>query len=154
MALEPERFISNIFRIDNPNTIRFWGIAGIVFFGLAEIYGIIKLFDKEAGLIIVFNGFTDNTNASSVGLIEWTDITGIRTQQVMSTKFLLIAIETPDQYLAKAKQGLSKKLMKANLNSYGTPLSINSNTLKYNFEALEKIVQTEFKKIKTQGYKG
>ncbi len=154
MALDAEKFIPNIFGIDNPSTIRFWGISGIVFFGLAMIYGITKLFDKKAGLILNADGITDNTNAASIGLIEWTDITGIRTEQIMSTKFLLIDIEEPEKYIKKAKNKMRAKLMKANWNSYGTPLSITSNTLKYNFEELEKLIRLEFEKIKTQGNKG
>lgn len=148
LVSEPEKFISNIFRINDPNEIRFWGIAGIVFFGLAEIYGIIKLFDKKVGLIIDSLGITDNTSAVSIGLIEWPDISGIRTEQIMSTKFLLIDVENPKKYLDKAKNGMKKKLMEANLHSYGTPFSITSNTLKYNFWELEKLIQLEFNKYK------
>lgn len=110
MVSEPQKFISNIFIINNPNAIRFLGIAGIVFFGLAGIYGIIKLFDKKAGLIIDSSGITDNTSAVSIGLIEWSDILGIRTEQIMSTKFLLIDVENPKKYLDKAKNGMKKNL--------------------------------------------
>jgi hypothetical protein len=45
---------------------------------------------------------------------------------------------------------MRSKLMKANLNSYGTPLSITSNTLKYNFDALEKLIHLEFEKNKSK----
>ena len=58
LALNPENFIPNIFRIRNPDVIRFWGIVGTLFFGLALAYGIKKLFDKRPGLIIDENGIT------------------------------------------------------------------------------------------------
>jgi hypothetical protein len=148
ITINPEIFIQNIFRITNPQIIRIGGIAGILFFGAGCIYGIKKLFDKKIGLIIDSNGITDNSNASSIGLIEWNDISEIRIKQVMSTKFLLIDIVNPDKYIGKAKNGVQTKLLKANMNMYDTPLSITSNTLKYDFEELEKIIQTEFKKIK------
>ncbi len=92
IASNPERFIPNIFRINNPEIIRIGGIVGILFFGVAGFNGIKKLFDKKIGLTIDSNGITDNSNSSSIGLIEWNDITKIRTKQVMSTKFLLINI--------------------------------------------------------------
>jgi len=148
IATNPEIFIPNIFRITNPEIIRIGGIMGILFFGAAGIYGIKKLFDKKVGLIIDSNGINDNSNASSIGLIEWSDISEIRTKQVMSTKFLLIDILNPDKYIAKAKNGFQAKLMKANMNMYETPLSITTNTLKYDFGKLEKLIQTEFKKNK------
>lgn len=50
-----------------------------------------------------------------IGLIEWNDITGICTEQVMSTKFLLIDIANPEKYIGKAKNIAQKKLMKANM---------------------------------------
>ncbi len=52
LALNPENFIPNIFRIRNPDFIIFWGILGTLFFGLAIAYGIRKLFDKKPGLLI------------------------------------------------------------------------------------------------------
>ncbi len=138
--LFPDKFITQIFR--NPEIIRIVGIASVLFFGAAGIYGLRKLFDKTVGLTIDKNGITDNTNASSVGLIEWDDITEIKTEQVMSTKFLLIFAANPDKYLDRVN-GFKKKLLIGNMKMYGTPLSITSNTLKYKFDDLEKLVSNK-----------
>jgi hypothetical protein len=123
----------------NPTMVKSVGIASILFFGATGIYGIKKMFDKTIGLTIDENGIFDNTNASSVGLIKWADITEIKTEQVASTKFLLIYTANPDFYLDKVK-GFKRKLMEGNNRMYGTPLSITSNTLKYNFNDLEQII--------------
>jgi hypothetical protein len=144
---KPENFVSSIYR--NIALIRFAGMLSIVFFGVCAIYGVIKLFDKKYGLIIDKNGITDNTNASSVGLISWADISSIETQQVMSTKFLLIFITNPDKYLNRIT-GLKRKLLQANLRMYGTPLSITSNSILCNFDDLERLITSnlnEFQKI-------
>ncbi|KAA5532525.1 hypothetical protein F0919_17225 [Taibaiella lutea] len=119
------------------------GIAAILFFTTIGIYAIKKLFDKKTGLIIDENGILDNTNASSIGLIKWTDITVIKTEQIASTKFLLIYTINPGFYLDKAK-GLTKKLMAGNNSMYGTPLSITSGALKCNFNNLEKLINDRF----------
>tara|TARA_R110001592_G_scaffold307299_3_gene581085 strand:- start:124532 stop:125083 length:552 start_codon:yes stop_codon:yes gene_type:complete len=145
VAIYPEKFIPNIFKIANPEIIRTGSIIGFLFFCATGIYGIRKLFDKKAGLIIYSEGIFDNTNASSIGLIEWIDIIEIRTEQIMSTKFLLIVIVNPEKYIGKAKNGMQVKLLKANMSLYKTPLSITSNTLKLNFGELEKLIQTEFR---------
>lgn len=123
----------------NPTMVKGVGISSILFFGATGIYGIKKMFDKTIGLTIDENGIFDNTNASSVGFIKLTDITAIKTEQVASTKFLLIYTTNPDFYLDKVK-GFKRKLMEGNNRMYGTPLSITSNTLKYNFNDLEKII--------------
>jgi len=134
-----------------PEMIQIIGVIDILFFGAAGFYGIKKMFDKKVGLIIDSNGITDNSNESSIGLIEWNDITEIRTKQVVSTKFLLIDIVNPEKYIGKAKNRIQARLMKANMNIYETPLSITSNTLKYDFGELEKLIQTEYKKNKNVG---
>lgn len=137
--LLPDKFTTTF--LGSPKTIMIVGVSSVLFFGAAGIYGLIKLFDKSTGLIIDENGITDHSNASSVGLVEWPDILEIRTEQVMSTRFLLIFVSNPDKYLDKAS-GFKRKLMKANMKMYGTPLSITSNTLRHNFDDLERLVMS------------
>ncbi len=64
----------------------------------------------------------------------------------MSTKFLLIEVKNPEKYIKNAKGGMKARFMKTNMKMYGTPLSITSSTLKYGFNELEKLIQTEFEK--------
>jgi hypothetical protein len=136
--INPDTFISPIFR--NPQILRLTGIAAVLFFGATGIYGLRKLFDKKVGLIVDEIGITDYTNASSVGLIDWVDITEIETEEVMSTKILLIFTLNPDKYLNRVN-GFKRKLMQGNMKMYGTPLAITSNTVNYNFDALEKLIK-------------
>ena len=136
--INPDKFISRIMR--NTQIIRIAGIAGVLFFGAVSIYGTKKMFDDRVGLTIDDNGIIDNTNASSIGLIKWSDITEIRTEQVMSTKCLLIFTSDPNGILEKVS-GMKRKLMAGNIKMFGTPLSITSTTLKYNFSDLEKLLK-------------
>lgn len=129
----------------NPAVAKVAGISGILFFGATGIYGIKKMFDNKVGLTIDDNGILDNTNASSIGLIKWADITEIKTEQVMSTKFLLIFTKDPNGILEKVR-GMKRKLMVGNMKMYGTPLSITSTTLKYNFNDLEKLLKERLNK--------
>jgi hypothetical protein len=124
----------------NPTLVKGVGIASILFFGATGIYGIKKMFDNNVGLTVDSNGIIDNTNASSIGLVKWENITEIRTEQVMLTKFLLIFTNDPDGILEKVS-GFKRKLMAGNMKMYGTPLSITSTTLKYNFDDLEKLLK-------------
>jgi hypothetical protein len=128
----------------NSTIVKGIAILGIVFFGSTLFYGIKKMFDNIIGLTIDDNGIFDNSNASSVGLIEWSDITLILSEQVASTKFLLIFTNKPEEYIARAK-GLKKKLMQANNKMYGTPLSISATTLRCNFKDLEKLLKEKLK---------
>jgi len=142
-AVKPEDFVSPIFR--SPEVIRISGIAGVLFFGVGIIFIGWKLFDNKPGLIIDEFGITNNTNATSMGLIEWNDITGIEKKQVMSTRFLLLHVNNPEKYIQRAKNIISKRAIEMNFKTYGTPISITSNSLKINFEELETLITREFK---------
>jgi hypothetical protein len=143
-VIKPEEFVTPITR--NRTLTIALGLLGILFFGGCFIYGVIKLFDKRAGLVIDESGITDNSNATSVGLIAWEDILSIETQQVASTKFLLIIVKNPEVYLERAK-GIKRRLLKANMRYYGTPLSITSTSLNYDFDDLEKLVKSGLEKF-------
>ena len=134
---------------DPPLFIKAAGIAGILFFGAAGIVGVRKMFDTVIGLTIDEHGIVDNSNATSVGLIKWSDIIEIKTAQVQSTKFLLIFVKNPDYYLNQVK-GLKRKGMEMNKRLYGTPLSITSSTLNYNFNDLEKLLNGRLEEQREQ----
>ena len=142
MVINPEKFVSSIFR--NQETIRISGIAGVVFFGICFVIIVLKLFDKKPGLIIDQFGITNNSNATSMGLIEWDDITGIEKKQIMSTKFLILHTNKPEKYINRAKHSISKYAMKLNFKTYGSPISIASNSLKINFDELETLITSEY----------
>ena len=95
--LKPEIFISPFVR--TPLFIQIIGIVTVLFFGIAGVYGCRKLFDRRMGLVIDLDGIYDNSNASSIGLIKWDDIINIKTEQISSTKFLLIYIKNPEAYI-------------------------------------------------------
>lgn len=145
-AVKPEDFVSPIFR--SPEIIRISGIAGVCFFGVGIIFIVWKLFDNKPGLIIDDVGITDNSNAMSMGLIEWKDINRIEKKQVMSTKFLILHTNNPEKYIRRAKNFISRRAVEMNVKTYGSPLSITSNSLKINFEDLETLITRELKNNK------
>lgn len=126
--------------------IKLLGIISILFFGTCGFFIAKKLFDTTVGLRIDDKGITDNSNAVSVGLIEWDDITGIQSLEIASSKMLLIKIKNPEKYINRATNLLSKKAMKANNSMYGSPISIISNSLKIKFSKLEELILSELEK--------
>ncbi|WP_299122209.1 STM3941 family protein [uncultured Tenacibaculum sp.] len=144
-VLEPERFAS----IGYPKNIVFIsGLAGVLFFGLCFVFIARKVFSGKAGLTINDDGIIDNSNATSVGLIEWKDITGVKSWGTGSAKVIVILTSEPEKYIERSKNIISKKAMKANNRIYGSPLSIISNSLKINFSELEKLILEQIDKRK------
>ena len=122
-----------------PTLLKVTGYSAIIFFGAVGVYGFYKLFDSKPGLIIDKEGIHDNSNASSAQLIKWEQIRGLKIEQVMSTKFILIDIYDPEAFMEKIG-GLQKRLMKGNYKIYGTPISIISNSLNCDTDYLFKII--------------
>ncbi len=123
-----------------PIFLRIVGAISILFFGAAGIVGLKKIFQKAPGLILNESGIIDSSSGVSLGLIKKQDIIGINKVKIASTKILLIEVSNPEEYVAKAPNAAVKKLLKMNQQQYGTPLSINSTTLKIKFEELEKML--------------
>jgi hypothetical protein len=115
------------------------GYIGIIFFGVAGIYIFFKLFDSRPGLTIDQSGIYDNSSAAAGHLIKWEIIRGLRVEQVMSTKLILIDIENPEQFMEQAS-GLKRKLMQGTFRMYGTPVSLSSAGLQCNFDELHELL--------------
>lgn len=142
--VDPEKFINLIFR--NPITIRIIGIFSIAFFGMCGVFIFKKLFSKKNGLIIGNIGITDNSKATSIGLVKWTDITGIRALKVVSQKFIMIDVSNPEHYIELKNNRIGKMAMKANYKKYGSPISITTNSLKLNFDEIKKTIEKQYEK--------
>ncbi len=146
LILNPEQHTTIRYR--SPELLRIIGIITVSFFGICLIFAIRKLFDPKKGLIINNNGIIDNTSATSIGLIEWSDITGIATIKVSSTKIIMVYTDKPEKYIERAKNRIAKKVMKANSKLYGSPLSIVSTSLKIKHKQLENLLLNELGKRK------
>lgn len=101
----------------------------MLFFGLVCVVVIRKLVDNRPGLIIHRQGIVDNSSGVSAGLIPWGDIEDIEISQVMNQKFIMIIVNNPEFYLNKVNNPLKKNAIKMNYLSYGSPISISSNSL-------------------------
>ncbi|WP_235299180.1 STM3941 family protein [Portibacter marinus] len=133
----------------DPLILRTLGIICIIFFAGAGILGFNKIRDRRTGLVINNQGIIDHSNASSIGLIRWKEISDIEATKVMSTKFLLVKLKNPDEYISRAETNMKRKLMSVNHRTYGTPVTITSDRLKYDSNALEQLIKSEFDKHKS-----
>jgi hypothetical protein len=101
---------------------------------------------KGFGLIISERGIEDNSNATSVGLIEWGDIEGIESMEVKNSRFLLIHTKDPQKYIGRIKGALAKKSAQLSMKLYGTPISLTSQTLKTSHAKMAEAVYEGFER--------
>lgn len=125
-------------------------IASISISGLSAVYGLAKLFDNEAGLTLNQSGLLDNSSAVSAGEIKWTDIASFEIIQMKSTRFLLIFVSNPDDYLDRVN-GFKRFFMKMNQKLYGTPITISSTSLQCDFDQLIEAVDNKINTVPNKG---
>ncbi len=122
----------------------------ILVFGLATISGIRNLINIKTGLIINQNGIKINIGPNSGQLINWDEIKGFKIHNpIRGPIFLLIFIKNPDDLISKT-YGFKRFFIKMNNVSHGTPVSLTSNWLEYDFEELIDLINDEYKKYGAQ----
>lgn len=147
LAINPDKFLSTMFR--NTSFIRITGIAAILFFGICLMFLSKSIFSRKFNLVINEKGIIDNSSYVSVGMILWDNITSIKSISVVSTKFLIINVKDPDKYI-NSQNATKQALLKRTLKTYGTPISISSNTLAFNFDELESTILKFYHKYKNK----
>ena len=121
--------------IDDPWFARGVGIASLLFFGLAGIFGLRKLSDRNPGLVLNSSGIIDNSSGVAAGFIPWSEIKGAEIFEVHRQKILIIKVKNPQAYIDRGS-ALRRAANKMNAKMSGSPIAITSNTLKINFAEL------------------
>ncbi|MEN2436835.1 STM3941 family protein [Weeksellaceae bacterium A-14] len=134
------------FRARNPLFIKIAGIASVLFFGLGIYVSIKQLIKNKLMLIIDENGI--NVNPQKNEYIKWNDIEGFADLKINSVKIIIIQINNAEEYIEKESNKLRKKLMKFNLENYGSPYNISVATMNTNYNQLYKILNENLIKYK------
>lgn len=124
----------------DPMYISVIGYVCVVFFGLCFVAIGSRMFSKKQGLVIDKHGMTDNSSASSAGLIAWSDIESIRVLKIYNQKMILLKVSNPMDYINRQTSRFKRKGMEMNYKMYGSPLIIATNSLKISHkELLERL---------------
>lgn len=122
------------------------GGASILFFGLGVVISLIKLFSSKPALIISSRGITDNTTVTNVGFIPWRDIVRFESIKIVSNNFIVIYVNNPQAYISNAKNVVTRKSLKYNYNTYGSPIAINASVLSLRINKVEQLLSATQKK--------
>ena len=128
-------FFADSHSIPNPFFVRILAVALLLFFGVALIFGIRKLFDSAPGLVMNRQGILDNAGGGAARLIPWNEITKISVTKIHYQKVVTIHVRQPEHFMKKG-HWLSRLINHANYKFFGSPIHISSNSLKTNFDEL------------------
>ncbi|MDY3362723.1 hypothetical protein PG623_01780 [Riemerella anatipestifer] len=134
------------YRVSNPLFLKIVGVASFLFFGLGIYVSIRQLLKNRLMLIIDENGI--NINPKKNEYIRWSDIEGFSELKINSVKIIIIQISNAEEYIRKEKNKLRKKLMKFNLENYGSPYNISVGTMNTNYNQLLEVLNENLIKHK------
>jgi len=81
----------------NPLYVKAVAIAGVSFFGLCAIYGCLKVFDTQSGLIIDDQGIVDNSSAVAAGRILWNEVVALNVSEIAGQRFITVVVTDPQK---------------------------------------------------------
>ena len=122
-------------RFNSPLLVHGVALVSIIFFGVAGVFGVKKLFDNKPGLVLNSSGVIDNSSGVSAGLIPWAEILDAEIYEIHKQKMLIIKLRNPRKYIVRGGP-LRRALNKANHKMCGSPIAITSSALKVNFSEL------------------
>ena len=132
-------------RFNNPLFVHGVGLASILFFGLAGVIGIRKLFDSAPGLIIDDQGITENTSVFSAGFIPWSDISGLEVKQIQNQRILYLLLKDPEKFIATCAP-VKRVILKAAKGFAASPVAITSSSLKISFDDLVSAIDARLQR--------
>jgi hypothetical protein len=146
MFMDTESFTG--YRTRSPLFIKTIGIASILFFGLGIYVSIRQLLENQLILIIDKKGVNVNPKKSQTEVIEWKNINGFSEFKIQSQKFVIIDVDNSDYWIEKEENGIRKKLMKFNVNNYGSPFNLSANSMQMKYSELMKTLNENLNKYK------
>jgi hypothetical protein len=149
MLMNAENFTG--YRARSPFLIKTIGIASVLFFGLGIYVSIKQLITNQLILIIDRKGVNVNPKKSQTEFIEWKNINGFSELKIQSQKFVIIDVDNSDYWIEKGESGIRKKLMKFNVNNYGSPFNLSANSMQMNYAELMKTLNENLNKYKYNG---
>jgi hypothetical protein len=139
----PETLKSSLFRSEI--IIRIIGVIGFPMSFLVSISYVIKLFDKNVGLVITDDFLVDNTVYESNGKIFWQDIFDVHKTK---NNFELILSDKAQKTRNNELNSLKKIILIIKHWQYKDKIFINSSTLKCTKAELEKYIYTAWRNSK------
>lgn len=136
------------FRSRNPIFLKGIGIISVLFFGFGVYVSIKRLITNQLLLVIDKAGINVNPRKSTSKSIEWKNVDGFSELKIQSQKFVIIQVNNSDFWIENESNQMRKKLMKFNLNNYGSPFNLSANSMQINYAELMRVLNENLNKYK------
>ena len=145
LFIMPSFFISSFIRSEN---LIFYIGAGLVIMCAFLLIGYLNIYIKGYGLVLSNNGIENNSNLTNVGIINWEDITKIRTKDLNKNKLILLFVKNDKKYYKTVKNPIIKLNLLAYRQFYGTSFVIEPKNIDCTFKTLKQSILESYKQSK------
>lgn len=97
--------------------------------------------NKKPGMRINEEGLEDFTSKINEGFISWSEVANLEIKEVVSSKFVVVYLHKPEQYMAQQKDGWRKKQLEDRYANYGSPYCVSTTSLQTNTKALFEVLE-------------
>lgn len=118
-------------------------IAGIFFFGAWKLVHTAWRRTKSnmPGMRINEEGMEDFSSKINDGFLSWSKVANLEIKEVVSSKFVVVYLHKPEQYIAQQKSGWRKKQLEDRYANYGSPYCVSTSSLQTNTKALFELLE-------------
>ena len=120
----------------------------LVFFGGGSLLGVARFFSNRPGLVLNSDGILENASLFPIGLIPWTEISGLHLAKFNRQTLLVVWLDSPETFVARL-QPVSRLLCRCNIELIETPVAFGTGTLQISAEELLRLC-TEYLELHRQ----
>ncbi len=117
-------------------------LALYIFLGLIVLLSVFtnltKFLQKKPALVMTKEGIQDNISRGKYSLIKWTDIKSIEHTSYVGTKYYILHVHNPQDYIDQTT-GMIHKMVTRLFEDKGSPIAIDPRLLEYDKNALLEI---------------
>lgn len=118
-------------------------IASISIFGILWLVSLLKLTHTNAGVEFNEEGIDFHPDRVQKAKLKWNDMIRIDYSEVRRRKVIVPILKNPEEVIAQQTNWLGKWVMKTNFKRMGSPIVINLENYKANFEEVKNYLDTK-----------
>lgn len=109
-----------------------------------------RIKSKKPGMRVDDKGIEDFSSRINQGLIPWSDVDGFEIKEVVSSKFIVVYLHKPEQYINQQKDGWRKNQLLDRYKNYGSPYCVTTSALQTNTKSLFELLKEQKSKYDTR----
>lgn len=114
------------------------GSLTFVIFTMLAWFMLKYVLDKGPALILNSFGIDMSFGKNPIGVIEWKDVDGFEIYKSIFSKMVLIKLNDNDKYMNRSTNFIIRKLMKASIQTHGSPLALSQYLYDLNIVLIEE----------------